>query len=105
MLYALVFVTRYLDLFSKAGWKHFYLVFFKLFYIISSFYVIYLMMRVFPRTRERERAWKMAIISVALSLVLAPISIVIFYRGYPDRWFTEVSGMARIGLQTSLTKP
>ncbi|GJP92283.1 hypothetical protein CBS63078_1886 [Aspergillus niger] len=105
MLYALVFVTRYLDLFSKAGWKHFYLVFFKLFYIISSFYVIYLMMRVFPRTRERERAWKMAIISVALSLVLAPISIVIFYRGYPDRWFTETCWTFSIILESVCVLP
>ncbi|PWY73812.1 hypothetical protein BO94DRAFT_235358 [Aspergillus sclerotioniger CBS 115572] len=105
MLYALVFVTRYLDLFSKAGWTHFYLVFFKLFYIASSFYVIYLMMRVFPRTRERERAWKLAIISVALSLVLAPISIAVFYRGYPPKWFIETCWAFSIVLESVCVLP
>ncbi|PYH87779.1 hypothetical protein BO71DRAFT_162711 [Aspergillus ellipticus CBS 707.79] len=105
MLYALVFITRYLDLFSKQGWKYFYLVFFKLFYLLSSFYVVYLMMRVFPRTREKERAWKLAIISMGLSLVLAPIAIAIFYRGYPDRWFTETCWAFSIILESVCVLP
>ncbi|RAL07508.1 ER lumen protein-retaining receptor [Aspergillus homomorphus CBS 101889] len=105
MLYALVFVTRYLDLFRKDGWHYFYLVFFKLFYILSSFYVIYIMMKVFPRTREKERAWKLAIISVGLSLVLAPVSIAIFYRGYPPRWFSETSWAFSIILESVCVLP
>jgi hypothetical protein len=94
MLYAVVFVTRYLDLFQGSGWRSFYLVFFKFFYIFSSFYIIFLMMKVYPRTRERERAWKMAVGSVVVSLVLAPIVTPIFAKdmGYYKRhWFTEVS--------------
>lgn len=91
MLYAVVFVTRYLDLTRANGWSSVYNVFFKLFYIISSFYIIYIMMKVFPRTRERERAWKLGIGSAAVSLVLAPILTLISYGGFPSHWFTEVS--------------
>jgi hypothetical protein len=92
MLYAAVFVTRYLDLFRGSGWRSFYLVFFKFFYIFSSFYIIFLMMKVYPRTRERERAWKMALGSIVLSLVLAPIVTPIFDDKdlFKTHWFTEV---------------
>jgi hypothetical protein len=64
---------------------------FKLFYLASSFYMIFLMMKVFPRTRERERAWKLGLWSVAGSLVLAPIAILVLEGGFPDYWFIEVS--------------
>lgn len=87
----MIFVTRYLDLTRGSGWISVYNVFFKFFYIFSSFYIIYIMMKVFPRTRERERAWKLAIGSVALAFVLAPILIGISYNGFPGHWFTEVS--------------
>lgn len=90
MLYAAVFVGRYLDLFRPEGWHSFYLVFFKLFYIFSSFYIILLMMKVFPRTREREKAWKLALWSLGGSLILAPVSTLLYYKGVPTHWFTEV---------------
>ena len=91
MLYAAVFLTRYLDLFRAVGWNSFYLVFFKLFYIISSFYIILLMMKVYPRTREREKAWKLALWSLGGSIVLAPILPAFYKEGYPYHWITEVS--------------
>ena len=87
----MVFVTRYLDLFRKSGWGNIWNDFFKIFYIISSFYIILLMMKMYPRTREKERAWKLALWSVGASVVLAPIVVPIFYGGYPYHWFTEVS--------------
>lgn len=101
MLYACVFVFRYLDLFKSyrsfalawytgEAWHFIWNFVFKIFYLASSFYVIYAMMKVFPRTRERERAWKLALWSVAGSLVLAPIVISIFERKWPDAWFIEV---------------
>ncbi|KAE8144917.1 ER lumen protein retaining receptor-domain-containing protein [Aspergillus avenaceus] len=105
ILYATVFVTRYLDLFRAAGWFSIYNVFFKLFYIISSFYIIFLMMNVYPRTRERERAWKLAMGSVAVSLVLAPILIPIFYGGYPHHWFTEIWWAFSIVLESVCVLP
>ncbi|KAL8818030.1 MAG: hypothetical protein Q9223_003255 [Gallowayella weberi] len=59
MLYTLVFCSRYLDLFwvkpSYMPWN-FVL---KLFYLGSSFYILLLMMRIYARTREREKAWKL----------------------------------------------
>ncbi|KAJ5492754.1 hypothetical protein N7539_001500 [Penicillium diatomitis] len=80
ILYAAVFVTRYTDLLSPSAWSvesHgpivIWNVAFKLFFIFSSFYTIFIMMRVFPRTRERERAWKLGIYSVLGSLVFSPI--------------------------------
>lgn len=91
ILYALVFVTRYLDLFRASGWGDVWNDFFKIFYIVSSFYIILLMMRMYPRTREKERAWKLALWSVGGSIVLAPIILPIFYGRYPYHWFTEVS--------------
>lgn len=91
ILYALVFVTRYLDLFRASGWGDVWNDFFKIFYIASSFYIILLMMKMYPRTREKERAWKLALWSVAGSIVLAPIILPIFYGRYPYHWFTEVS--------------
>lgn len=48
-------------------------------------------MKLYPRTRERERAWKLGIFSVAGSLVLAPIVVAIFESGYASGWFLEVS--------------
>lgn len=96
ILYAMVFVFRYLDLFESRSWdvKHggfgiFWNLCFKLVFLGTSFYLIFLMMKVYPRTRERERAWKFGIYSVIGSLVLAPIMISIF-ETWPSQWFLEV---------------
>lgn len=107
MLYAVVFVTRYLDLFRGSGWRSIYLVFFKFFYILSSFYIIFLMMKVYPRTRERERAWKMALGSVVLSLVLAPIVTPILddKEFVKIHWFTETMWSFSIILESVCVLP
>ena len=81
MLYAAVFVGRYLDLFRADGWDNFYLV----------FYIILLMMKVYPRTREQEKAWKLGLWSLGGSFVLAPIITLLDFGGFPSHWFTEVS--------------
>ncbi|KAF5859269.1 hypothetical protein ETB97_003123 [Aspergillus alliaceus] len=101
----MVFVTRYLDLFRLDGWRSFYLVFFKFFYILSSGYIIFLMMKMFPRTRERERAWKLALGSVAASLVLAPILTRIFNHPWPYHWFTEIWWAFSIVLESVCVLP
>lgn len=105
MLYAAVFVTRYLDLFRAEGWNSFYLVSFKLFYILSSFYIIFLMMKVYPRTREREKAWKLALWSLGGSLVLAPILPAFYKAGYPYNWFTEIFWTFSIILESVCVLP
>lgn len=98
ILYAVVFVTRYLDLLNPDTWSVrtyggavIWNVSFKLFFISSAVYTIFIMMKVFPRTRERERAWKLGIYSVLASIVLSPLSIVILEKGFPSHWFLEVS--------------
>ena len=45
----------------------------KIFYITSSLYIIAIMLRVFPRTREREKAWKFGGFCFFGSLPLGPI--------------------------------
>lgn len=98
ILYALVFFTRYLDLFSSASWTFgtygagvLWNTPFKIMYLTSSAYLIYIIMRVYPRTRERERAWKLGIWLVIGSVVTAPIAMAIAYRGFPSFWLSEVS--------------
>ncbi|KAL6236568.1 hypothetical protein BDW75DRAFT_229370 [Aspergillus navahoensis] len=106
ILYALVFLTRYADLLRSAGWKDAYLVVFKLFYFSSSFYTIFLMMKVFPRTRERERAWKMALGSVGVSLVLAPIVLLVFGEKHSTLpWFENALWTFSIILESVCVLP
>ncbi|KAL8808173.1 MAG: hypothetical protein Q9182_000237 [Xanthomendoza sp. 2 TL-2023] len=52
----------------------------KLFYIGSSFYIILLMMRIYARTREREKAWKLGSLCLGGSLAAAPLVLLIFKR-------------------------
>ncbi|KAK4159152.1 ER lumen protein retaining receptor-domain-containing protein [Cladorrhinum sp. PSN259] len=86
IFYALVFITRYTDLFSEtSAWNYF----FKVFYFLSSFYTISIMRFVYPRTREREKAWKMGAALLLGSLVISPFAMLIFKS--KDEWaFTEM---------------
>ncbi|KAI9884886.1 MAG: hypothetical protein M1823_003327 [Watsoniomyces obsoletus] len=98
VLYAFVFVARYVDLFwtapgsqeesspghagssghtSALSWWNFVL---KIFYITSSFYIILLMMKVYPRTREREKAWRYGSMCFGAAMLLGPILTVIIQR-------------------------
>lgn len=82
ILYALVFCTRYLDVFSEnSAWNFI----FKIFYIISSFYILGVMQWVFPRTREREISWKLGAIILGSSLVLSPFIMMIFEKKWGFR--------------------
>lgn len=96
VLYAFVFLTRYLDLFRGLQWTdgHAYNNFFKLFYIFSSIYIIVVMIYAFPRTREREKSWKLASWCVLGALVGAPSALALYGAAYklpyPRHWFTEV---------------
>jgi len=77
MFYALVFCTRYTDLFiTTSAWNYF----FKIFYLISSFYTIVIMRWIYPRTREREIAWKLGAVVLGASVVVAPIMMLIFEK-------------------------
>lgn len=88
-LYALVFLTRYVDLLTEP-WGHFlYNTVFKLFYIGSSLYILFLMLRVYARTREEEREWKVSAIIVGGSTIAAPILNMALGKG-SFGWFTEV---------------
>lgn len=77
----MVFCTRYLDLLIDTpdeSWWNFIL---KIFYIASSVYIVFLMMRVYARTREREKGWKLGMYSLAGSALGAPFVTLIFtYR-------------------------
>ncbi|KAF2875782.1 ER lumen protein retaining receptor-domain-containing protein [Massariosphaeria phaeospora] len=82
-LYALVFCARYLDIFLSSAttdWMHTWNFTLKIFYTLSSFYIIFLMTSVYARTREREKAWKFGMYCLLGSLVATPIWYWIFYN-------------------------
>ncbi|KAI1334400.1 ER lumen protein retaining receptor-domain-containing protein [Xylariaceae sp. FL0016] len=92
-LYAVVFCSRYTDIFTEiSSWNFF----FKLFYIITSIYIIVIMRWLFPRTREREIAWKLGALILAGSLLLSPFVMLIFEG--KDQWafFTWVWDFSQI---------
>ncbi|CAL3972908.1 unnamed protein product, partial [Diplocarpon coronariae] len=52
----------------------------KIFYILSSLYILFLMLRVYARTREREKAWKLGALCLAASAIGAPLIMLLFKR-------------------------
>ncbi|KAF5025666.1 hypothetical protein F66182_2272 [Fusarium sp. NRRL 66182] len=91
ILYALVFCTRYLDLFIETvPWN----IVFKIFYIISSFYILAIMQWIYPRSREREIAWKIGAVILGGSFILSPFVMLIFesHKGFrPWMWvFSQI---------------
>ncbi|KAF2013931.1 ER lumen protein retaining receptor [Aaosphaeria arxii CBS 175.79] len=93
-LYALVFCTRYLDIFrvsATADWEHTWNFSLKIFYVASSLYIIFLMTSVYARTREREKAWKFGLYCLLGSLVVAPIWFLIF-----KKWVIGHNGFLKI---------
>ncbi|KAL7901743.1 ER lumen protein retaining receptor domain-containing protein [Trichoderma sp. SZMC 28014] len=74
-LYALVFCSRYLDLFAeRSAWN----AIFKVTYIVTSFYILGVMQWLFPRSREREISWKLGAFILGGSLALSPFIMMIF---------------------------
>ncbi|KAI3338292.1 ER lumen protein retaining receptor-domain-containing protein [Ustulina deusta] len=93
VLYAVVFCSRYTDIFSETStWNYF----FKLFYILSSIYIIAIMRWLYPRTREREIAWKLGAAILAGSLLLAPFVMLIFEGKEQWSFFTWVWDFSQI---------
>jgi hypothetical protein len=78
VLYAAVFVSRYLDLFTAPPYLNFYNFVFKVTYIVTSFYLLFLMIRVFPRSHEREKQWIITAYILGFSAVATPIFQAIF---------------------------
>lgn len=70
-LYILVFLTRYLDLLWTPPLNNLWNFMFKIFYITTSVYILALL-RLYPRSRERERAWKLGGAILTGAAVLAP---------------------------------
>ena len=74
-----VFCTRYLDIFrERYAWN----LFFKLFYITSSLYIVGIMQWVYPRTREREVAWKLGAAVFGGSLAISPFVMMILENSW-----------------------
>ncbi|KAK5945717.1 hypothetical protein PMZ80_002925 [Knufia obscura] len=82
VLYLTVFSTRYLDLFWIPPSWNWYNWFFKIFYIFSAVYIILIMTRRYARTREREKAWKLAAYILAFSAVVGPICSLLYMVSY-----------------------
>lgn len=86
-MYIAVFLTRYLDLLWVSPLASLWNFFLKIFYITTSIYIIALMTRVYARTRERERAWKLAAYIAGGALVAAPLVDLIFGGTSRIGWF------------------
>ncbi|KAK7430934.1 hypothetical protein QQZ08_002462 [Neonectria magnoliae] len=82
ILYALVFCTRYLDIFNEGSNWNFI---FKIVYILSSFYILGVMQWLFPRSREREISWKIGAFILGGTFVLSPFVMMIFERTWGFR--------------------
>ena len=67
-MYALVFCTRYLDLFYRL-FISLYNTSMKIFYIASSFYILFVMIKVYPFSRESHKAYGMTAYAVAGSVI------------------------------------
>lgn len=63
------------------GFVYFWLFCFKVFYITTSLYIVFLMTSVYARTREREKAWKFGIYCLVGALVLALPVCAVFQTG------------------------
>ncbi|KIY71558.1 hypothetical protein CYLTODRAFT_390269 [Cylindrobasidium torrendii FP15055 ss-10] len=85
IMYAFVFVTRYLDLLYR--FLSIYNTAMKVFYIASSLYIIFAMLKLFPYTRESHKAWGIGIISTVASAVLAIPIPFITYGGKSSFFF------------------
>ena len=82
VLYFLVFITRYLDVFWVPPWIYWWNFFLKNVYIWTSVYIIYAMMRRYARTREREKAWRLAAYILVGSAVVGPLASVMYINWY-----------------------
>jgi ER lumen protein retaining receptor len=80
-LYCLVFLTRYLDLLWRPPSESYYLFLWKVFYIATSIYILALMQWVFPRSREREKAYRLGFLCLVACFVGAPF---VNYMWYPN---------------------
>lgn len=91
-LYAVVFGSRYVDLLWTDPIANLWNFVLKNFYIFSSLYIIFVMMRLYARTREREKAWRFGSICFGGALVAAPLVTLIFRKWAGttilEVWFT-----------------
>lgn len=55
----------------------------KIYFITTSAYIVFIMTRVFARTREREKAMKLGGYATLGSLVLTPVMTGIFHKWHP----------------------
>ncbi|KAF2138376.1 uncharacterized protein K452DRAFT_290961 [Aplosporella prunicola CBS 121167] len=81
LLYLIVFCARYVDLFWTrfyANWHIWWNFCLKIYFIATTAYTVFIMARVFSRTREREKAMKLAVYALGGSFVLTPFTTWIF---------------------------
>lgn len=102
LFYLGVFCARYLP---PQLWQSYDIVTFhkvwntslKIFYVLSSAYIIFIMTRIYARTRERERAAKMGAYCLFLCLVTSPFMMMTF----KDK---ELWTFAEVGTQSSFSR-
>lgn len=69
----------------------------KFFYVTTSAYIVAVMMRLFPRTREREKAWRLGAYILAGSAISAPLVCLILRDKETTAYtFFEVSLLVKL---------
>ncbi|KAF8456020.1 ER lumen protein retaining receptor-domain-containing protein, partial [Terfezia claveryi] len=79
ILYLLVFCLRYLDLFWTFTFD-WYNTTLKIFYILTSLYTLYIMLKKFPRSREGEKEWRVTGWILVIGVVVGLFGGLIVYK-------------------------
>ena len=74
----IVFLSRYTDLLWDLPAMLLWNKTLKFFYLLSSGYTLVLMLRIYPRSREREKAWRLAVYALVGSILASLVSTAIF---------------------------
>jgi hypothetical protein len=98
--YCVVFLTRYMDYF-RDFYESWWNTLFKTFYILSSLYILFIMLRVYARTRERETAWKLGGACLGGSAIITPFVMMIFRRKFQWSWVEVCLSKLYISLSTA----
>lgn len=85
LFYLLVFCLRYLDLFWTFT-RDWYNTTFKIIYILTSVYTLYIMLKRFPRSREGEKEWRVSGWILVIGVLVGIFGGLIIYK---MDWGTE----------------
>ncbi|RPA74727.1 hypothetical protein BJ508DRAFT_418499 [Ascobolus immersus RN42] len=94
LIYLLVFLSRYLDIFTNTNA---YLTIFKIIYIATSCYTIFLLLKVYPRSREAEKEWRTALYILLFAVACTPLAALIDVKQRGENVFWDMFSPIELG--------